>query len=89
MSDVDASRGGMKKKGKRLGSALPLQKYASARVSKYNKKDVLERQQDLRVRKFSKFKKLEQRLQQKGLLSGEAPRDRVRYPGLRLFPWLI
>ncbi|MEW5317293.1 MAG: hypothetical protein WDW38_008604 [Sanguina aurantia] len=67
----------VKRKGSRPGGALPLQKYASARVSKYNKKDVLDRQQDLRVRKFSKFKKLEQRLQLKGLLGSEAPRDRI------------
>ena len=46
----------------RVGAALSLDKFAQAKVSKYDKRKVIEKQRALKAKQFNKYKKLKQRL---------------------------
>lgn len=46
----------------RVGAALSLDKFARAKVSKYDKRKVIEKQRTLKAKQISKYKKLKQRL---------------------------
>jgi hypothetical protein len=58
---------------RKLGASLSLDKWAASRVSKYDKRRVLEKQQQLKAKQVNKFKKLRKRLEAEGKLSGGLP----------------
>lgn len=60
----DGSRRGM-------GPALTLDKFATAKISKYNKKEILQKQRNLNFKKVNKYVKLKNRLEVSGQLSAK------------------
>jgi len=62
------------KKQHRLGAALSLDKWASAKVSKYDKRKVIEKQKQLKAKQVNKYKKLKKRLEAEGKLAGSLPK---------------
>lgn len=71
--------GGTVRKQRRLvGPGLSLDKFASAKVSKYDKRKVLEKQRALQAHKVNKFKKLKKRLEAEGKLQLEFVAPKVR-----------
>lgn len=57
-----------KKKGHRIGAGLSLDKWGG-RVSKYDKRQVLEKQKQLKAKQINKFKRLKRRLEAEGRLA--------------------
>lgn len=47
----------------RVGAALSLDKFATAKVSKYDKRKLIEKQRALKAKQFNKYKKLKKRLE--------------------------
>lgn len=47
----------------RVGAALSLDKFASAKVSKYDKRKVIQKQMALKAKQVNKYKKLKKRLE--------------------------
>lgn len=63
--------------GRRLvGHTLSLDKFANAKVSKFNKKEKLEKQRALNAKKVNKYAKLKRRLE----AAGELPARHARVP---------
>ncbi len=62
-------KGGKRSRGPQVGAALSLDKFASAKVSKYDKKQLLEKQRALRAKQINKYRKLQKRLAAEGKLS--------------------
>lgn len=58
----------------RLGASLSLDKWASAKVSKYDKRKVIEKQKQLKAKQVNKYKKLKKRLEAEGKLAGSLPK---------------
>jgi hypothetical protein len=57
-----------KKKGRRIGAGLSLDKWGG-RISKYDKRQVLEKQKQLKAKQVNKFKRLKRRLEAEGRLA--------------------
>lgn len=55
---------------KQVGKGLSLERFAEAKVSKYNKKRVFEKEQEEKLRRRSKYKKLKSRLETDGRVTG-------------------
>ena len=54
---------------KQVGGGLSLEKFAGAKVSKYNKQQVHEKLQEEKLRRRSKYKKLKHKLEGEGKLT--------------------
>lgn len=61
------------KKQHKLGAALSLDKWASAKVSKYDKRKVIEKQKKLKAKQVNKLKRLKKRLEAEGRLAAPLP----------------
>ena len=75
----DGNQGFKKKFKKPVSTGLSLEKFATAKVSKYNKREVLEKQREERLIKLGRFKKLKHRLEAKGLLHPVQAVDNSEY----------
>jgi hypothetical protein len=64
------------KKHHKIGAALSLDKWAGAKVSKYDKRKVLEKQRQLKAKQVNKLNKLKRRLEAAGRLGGALPQVR-------------
>lgn len=66
---------------RRVGAGLSLDKFAAAGVSKYDKRQVIERQRKEKIIKHSKYSKLKHKLEAQGVLKPLDVKDRVRTGG--------
>jgi hypothetical protein len=65
---------------RKLGAALSLDKWASAKVSKYDKRKVIEKQKQLKAKQANKLKRLKKRLEAEGRLAAPTPQVRALGP---------
>lgn len=59
--------------GRNKPSAIPLDRFADAKASKYDKKEILAKKQELKLRKLFKYKKLKRKLTSENLLAPVLP----------------
>jgi hypothetical protein len=64
------------KKHHKLGAALSLDKWATAKISKYDKRKVVEKQKQLKAKQVNKLKRLKKRLEAQGRLATALPQVR-------------
>lgn len=62
-----------RQKQHKLGAALSLDRWASAKVSKYDKRKVIEKQKQLKAKQVNKYKKLKRKLEAEGRLAAAVP----------------
>lgn len=65
--------GGGGGKKRLVGAGLSLDKWATAKISKYDKRKVVEKQQQLKAKQVNKYKKLKKRLEAEGRLQAPLP----------------
>lgn len=71
-----------KKHARRVGAGLSLDKFASAGVSKYDKRKKIERLKKQKLIQHSKLGKLKKKLAAQGVLAGGEVKDSVRHCGM-------
>lgn len=62
--------GGKPHKKRNVGAGLSLEKFAHAKISNYNKKEVLQKRHLQKLNQLHKLKKIKHRLETKGQLKG-------------------
>lgn len=67
------------KRGPKVGVGLSLEKFATAKASGFDKREVIKKQRELQLRKKAKYNKLKKKLEGSGvLLRGVEVKDSVR-----------